>query len=377
MLGEAQRELEILRHRHRRCEEELAALQSSSSRDRAALEVERERIAELELELVKKTKEMEEERIRREKHGMYVEAEQLQAVEAQLIEAQARAEQSEEAHEATKRALSEESIVRARAEDELQLIKDQLASANADSDDLVAEAGRIADKHDAELRRHKEEERKAVAAVRVEAERKEKLCNVLVSRQAAALKKLADENVQLLAMLSGLPAIKNIVAQAPRPPKRPQPLDGKCPQCGAPAGGGGEGAKRMGDSGSELALGIPLSRGRPVGGVRSKAGSLSARAMPRVGAPTPSQPLSARASIPPTPSSTPQPPRTPPARGPSSTAPTTPEYAPMPEPGGAPPFGTRSKATGRASPRNRVDPEMGGIHMGVDELGFSTAWRSQ
>ena len=44
----------------------------------------------------------------------------------------------------------------------------------------------------------------------------------------------------------------------------------------------------------------------------------------------------------------------------------TPEYAAAPEVNGLPPYGQRKKKAGKP----------GGAHSGVDEMGFSTAWRS-
>ena len=49
-------------------------------------------------------------------------------------------------------------------------------------------------------------------------------------------------------------------------------------------------------------------------------------------------------------------------------------YSAAPEAGGAPPYGKRQKPGQR---KIVPPPSMAPLHSGVDELGFSTAWRSQ
>ena len=134
----------LVESRISRRDEELAALTSSAGRDRAALEAEKERVAELEAEAVKQAKEREEERLLRERHGFYVEAEQLHAVEATLLETQAKHEGALEAHAATQASLDEMTTARHAAEDELHVTREKLAVAHSDLEEAVLEAGRCA-----------------------------------------------------------------------------------------------------------------------------------------------------------------------------------------------------------------------------------------
>ena len=82
--------------------------------------------------------EREEEKIVREGNGFYVEAEQLHACEAALMEMQAKHEGVVEAHTLTKAALEEKTTANQRAEDDLQLTRERLESMQAQASQLAA-----------------------------------------------------------------------------------------------------------------------------------------------------------------------------------------------------------------------------------------------
>lgn len=293
LLVDCQSELQTLRARIARREDELATLTSSSSRDRAALEAERDRVTELEAEAVKQAREREAEKLRREKNGFYVEAEQLHACEAQLIEMTAKYEGATEAHASTRETLEQETSARHSAEDALKMTKEQLASANADIEESVFDAGRTAARHESALARVVHEHKVAKEAIEAESKQKAELANMLVSRQGGALKKLADENVSLLKMLSGMPTLKNAVANAPpgvneRPPEPVKPHPGEsaddfyeryCTLCGFKT----DDKKKAGDA---EGLGVVSKEGAAAGAATDKkAGGL--RSTPRQGGRSP------------------------------------------------------------------------------------------
>jgi hypothetical protein len=114
-----------------------------------------------------------------------------------------------------------------------------------------------------------------------------------LSPRRSSLKKLADENANLLTMLAGLPTLKNAVANMPPPPQRPhafpdKPLPGEvCALCGthyaerggahtasnAVRSGAADGADTLGVMGG--AGGAAAGRGGPTKGskpVRGRAG---------------------------------------------------------------------------------------------------------
>ena len=243
-LQAALKELEMVRRDVGRRDEELASLQSAASRDRAAFEAERERVQELELEVVRQDKVHEEERNKREQNGFYVEAEQLHELEAKLIEVQGKLDQSVERHEETKAALEAALAARAALEQELEASREQLSSAKAEIDGLVEEKAGDAAKNDDVVAQKAEESAVAIAEVKEEAQKQADLCNLIVARQASALKKLADENADLLRAFAGMPALKRaFLANSPAPGARPGLADPEltpkklsvgepCPLCG-------------------------------------------------------------------------------------------------------------------------------------------------
>ena len=220
-LEAAQDEAEELRGKLARAEQDMGVLQTDLAQQRDLLANEREQMREMKARAVREAREREEERIAREKQGFYVEATLLHAAEAQVIEVTSRLEQSVEAHKGAKADLEMEAQMRAAAEDRLAVAQEALENANARIQTQIDEASDAAAAHQAAMRAKAEEARKALAAEKAAAERAAELSNVMTSRQANALQKLATENASLLSMLSGLPSLKNGVANAPPLQSRP------------------------------------------------------------------------------------------------------------------------------------------------------------
>ena len=230
-LAEQDSELRSLRHRIGRREDEVQSLTASLAREQASLETEREHNKELELELVKQAKEREAEKLEREKNGFFVEASALHECEAKVMDLESQLESCEEAKNSAKAYLAEEEKARHAAEDALRMTKEKLLAAESDLEEMVLEAGRTEIRTEETLKRLKEERDATIQKLKEEAEQKTDLCNMLVSRQATAIKKLAGENANLLKMLAGLPSLKQILNNAPPPGERPSFDPIKTPVC--------------------------------------------------------------------------------------------------------------------------------------------------
>ncbi|KOO23582.1 hypothetical protein Ctob_003658 [Chrysochromulina tobinii] len=227
------------------------------------LKVEAEKVWELR-DMVARIRREHAEQLVREKKVGYVDEALLRASEARemKLEEDLKLKVAQLAEE--KRKLEAEKKRAQEAEDELFKTRDQLLHVKDELEHEKTERVKEREAAAALLKRTIDEWTAKLEHERAERAKEKELSNFMVSRQAEAVRKLALENGQLLMVMGGMPALKQIASVVPAPAKRPSAPPTPVPTppsnesvLNAGLGGG------PGKSGTPSTLAGKPSRGKP------------------------------------------------------------------------------------------------------------------
>ena len=213
-LEQAQRELEELRVRHSRRDQELTELDQQVVREHAAVESERDRVAELQRAQLQ---EEEEARQRALIEDQFVELEVVQAAEAKAAALREGLELAESQLAETTRELDAEKNRRADVAREIEENRQAVEAARARAAQLKEEQVRLEMEHSAALRAQAAECEARVAKLREEAAHETELSQLVCARETEALDKVAAECRGLLQLLALLPTLSRALKDRAAP----------------------------------------------------------------------------------------------------------------------------------------------------------------